>query len=40
MVNCPCCGKPAKFVEDDEDMGWYCEPCHIAIDTSVDDQDD
>ena len=31
---CPVCGKPVKFVEDNEDMGWYCESCHIAIEPS------
>jgi hypothetical protein len=36
-VNCPVCGKPATFVEDDEDAAWRCLECKVAIETSVDD---
>jgi len=35
MINCPICGKPAKFVEDDEDAAWHCEECNVAIETDV-----
>jgi ribosomal protein L37AE/L43A len=38
-VRCPVCGKPAKFVEDNEDMAWYCEECHVAIETDVEVED-
>lgn len=31
--NCPLCGRLATFIEDDEDMAWYCEECHAAIET-------